>query len=473
MKSIRTRLWLGMMVLVGIIILLLWLFQIVFLEEFYSVLELRELTKKANVIVEEIEKQENLNEISNMNQITEAIDNFVYEKQLSVKVINSYSDTIYQASAGNSTNIPGIMKIAITEVSAKALTGISSQSQVTHPKFGYQSMIIGIPIYDGNIIQGAMIMTLPMASVNDTADILKKQLIIITAILLFVSIIISFRLSKNFTNPILQISKAAESYAVGKFEARTNNLGDDEIGQLAKRMNNMGEALGRNELLQKELVANVSHELRTPLTLIRGYAETLRDVTGANPNKREKQLGIIIEEAERLSNIVEDILSLSQLQAGAALLEQEAFSLSTMLLGIKERYEVQKEARTFLIRGIDELKDNLLGDKKKIEQVLYNLINNAFSHTNQEALIEVVVTQTLEKVKIEVKDNGEGIDKEDLNHIFERYYKGKRSDGKKGIGTGLGLAIVKNILEMHQVSYGVESEVGIGIDFWFELYKAV
>ena len=471
MKSIRIKLWLGMMILVGIIILLLWLFQIVFLEKFYSVLELREVTNNANTIIEEIENLENAKQISDSTQITSAIDNFIYEKQLSLEIMDSSSKIVFQGSSGNGSNTPGIMKEAVAKAFESAIMGTVYQQEVTHPKFGYQFMIIGIPIDKENIIRGAMIITLPMASVNDTADILKKQLVIITGVLLLVSVLISFLLSKNLADPISKISKQAESFASGQYAVRIKNAGDDEIGRLAKRMNHMGEALARNDILQKELIANVSHELRTPLTLIRGYAETLRDVTGNNPDKREKQLGVIIDESERLNKIVEDILHLSQLQAGVDTLEKESFSLNDLLNNIKEHYELQKETRTFQIIGASEIKEGLLGDKKKVEQVFYNLINNAFRHTKEDGLVEVLLTQKPDKVKIEVRDQGEGIAKEDLDHIFDRYYKGKGANGKKSNGSGLGLAIVKSILEMHQVSYGVESELGKGTTFWFELDK--
>jgi signal transduction histidine kinase len=311
---------------------------------------------------------------------------------------------------------------------------------------------------------------MPLAAVEDTADILKKQLILITGILLFTSVFISFHLSKKFTDPILKISKQAESYTLGRYSIRTSDIGNDEIGQLAKRMNEMGEALMRNEVLQKEIIANVSHELRTPLTLIRGYAETLRDVTGNNPDKRTKHLNIIVEESERLSNIVEDILNLSQLQSGAMTLQIEAFSLKEMLIKLKTHYEIQEETRNLQIDKAIELKEYLLGDKKKIEQVFYNLIDNAFRHTKG-GMVEIAVTQNTDRVRISVTDHGDGIAKEDMEHIFERYYRGKRADGKKSKGTGLGLAIVKSILELHHMPFGVESEIGKGTTFWFELEK--
>jgi len=471
MKSIRTKLWLGMMILVGVVIMLLWLFQIVFLEKFYSSLEIRAIMKNAKGVITEIEKLDGVYQVGDSSDVIEVLDNFIYSKQLSVQISDVSGNILYQSASSNNMAMPGMLKETVSEVVSNALQGIETKKEVDHPKFGNKFMIIAVPIYLEDMVQGAMIITVPMASVEDTAAILKKQLILITAILLLVSVMISFRLSKVFTKPILDISKLAENYSLGKFDTRIHSVSSDEIGHLAQRMNHMGEELTRNEILQKELIANVSHELRTPLTLIRGYAETLRDVTGAFPEKREKQLGVIIEESERLSNIVEDILSLSQLQAGVGTLEIESFSLKNMLVGIRERYELQEETRTFKISGVTELTNNLLGDKRRVEQVFYNLINNAFHHTKEDDIVEIRVTQSKDRVKIEVKDTGEGIEEEDLKHIFERYYKGKRLDGNKTTGTGLGLAIVKSILDMHRVSFGVESKVGQGTTFWFELKK--
>jgi signal transduction histidine kinase len=471
MKSIRAKLWAGMMILVGVIIVLLWLFQIIFLDKFYTVLEIDEVKKNAESIVDEIEELTDVTQMNDAERILVNIENFIYEKQLSVEVIDTHYNVIYQGTYGNNMNMPGVMQEALLEVSKSAMTGEVSKQEVTHPKYGYDFMLIGIPINNGNIVEGVMIVTMPMASIEETVDILKSQLIIITCILLVISLLISYKLSKNFADPISKISRQAESYALGEYEIRINHVGDDEIGKLARRMNDMGEALIRNDVLQKELIANVSHELRTPLTLIRGYAETLHDVTGENPEKREKQLGIIIEESERLGNIVEDILNLSRLQAGAVILEMEKFSLKEMLASIKEHFELSEEGRGLELVGVLELEGNLLGDKNRIQQVFYNLIGNAFRHSNESQPVVVAVIPNEKKVRIEVRDQGEGIAEEDIEHVFERYYKGKRSDGKKSDGTGLGLAIVKSILDMHRVPYGVESKKEIGTVFWFELEK--
>ncbi len=467
MKSIRTKLWLGMMVMVGIIVLILWLFQIVFLQKFYSALEINEVIKQANGAITKIKT---LDELEQSADAMQTLDRMAYEKQLSVQILDEHGAVTYQTSySSENAKTPGKLKTVVSQAAANALEGEITKKEVLHPKFGTKFMIIGVPIYIDDTIKGAMLITLPMAAVEDTAGILKKQLIIITTILLLITIGISFYLSKKFSKPIVELGIMAENYMRGNYDMRINRVSDDEIGQLATRMNLMGEELVKNEILQKELIANVSHELRTPLSLIRGYAETLRDVTGNIPEKREKQLGVIIEESERLTSIVEDILSLSQLQAGIVTLNIESFSLMEMLDHIRERYEYSSETRTFLMEGVKELPNNLIGDKRRIEQVFYNLINNAFRHTIETDMVSIHAVSEKDWVLIKIIDTGEGISKEDLQHIFERYYKGKRLDGRKENGTGLGLAIVKSILQMHQVDYGVESKIGEGTTFWFKL----
>ena len=216
-------------------------------------------------------------------------------------------------------------------------------------------------------------------------------------------------------------------------------------------------------------MANVSHELRTPLSLIRGYAETIRDVTGGNEEKRTRQLGIIIEESQRLGAIVDDILDLSQMQSAVKALILADFDLNNTINIIAERYEFISSQT-----GIRLLVNSpgyviVKGDEAKIQQVLHNLLNNAFNHSQSGASIVINIEIIAAKARIEISDTGKGISQEDMKHIWERYYKADKSSKSKRLGTGLGLAIVKNILEAHQCKYGVESTEGIGTTFWFEL----
>jgi signal transduction histidine kinase len=225
------------------------------------------------------------------------------------------------------------------------------------------------------------------------------------------------------------------------------------------------------EQLRKDLIANVSHELRTPLSLIRGYAETIRDVSGNVPEKRERQLDIIIEESERLSKIVDDILNLSQMQAGYLNLNPGRFMINKTIEDAVKRYDILSEKT-----GIKIIFENtgdiiVTADEQRIEQVLYNLINNAFNHTPEGGSITVKVIDGQHTVKVEVSDTGTGISDEDIKHVWDRYYKADKTSGRKMVGTGLGLAIVKSILDAHKALYGVESKKGTGTTFWFELQK--
>lgn len=471
MKSIRAKLWIGMMILVGVIIVILWLFQIVFLEKFYSVLEIGSVEKSGRSIVSEIKKLSNINQLETNQDILEKLDNYTYEKQISVEVIDSQYKVIYKGTTENSGNMPGMMKKTLLRVAKQTISGEKIRQKITHPKNGYHSMIIGIPIENRENVVGAMIITMPLVSVDETVNILKSQLIIITIILLLVSLLISYILSRKFADPISKISRQADSYSKGDYKVRNKQKSDDEIGKLAKQMDDMGEALARNDVLQKELIANVSHELRTPLTLIRGYAETLRDVSGNDPEKREKQLGVIIEESKWLGSVVEDILNLSRLQAGAATLTIEEFSLRNMLELMKTYFNLNERNKSLELVGVEDFEGDLIGDKNKIQQVFYNLIGNAFHHSRENQSIIVAILPHEDVVRIEIRDQGEGIAPEDIEHVFERYYKGKHGDGLNTEGSGLGLAIVKSILDMHNASYGVESKLGSGSVFWFELDK--
>ncbi len=471
MKSIRGKIWAGMMLLVGMIIVILWLFQIIFLDQFYSFLEIGELKKSAGIMISSIENLDAINQLQNEPEVLDELEEFIVKKQVSVEIIDADYNIVYQAAAGDNFMLPGVMRESLVETIESTMMGTETKTEISHPKFGYKLLMIGLPVLNDKTVEGVMVLIMPAAAIEETVRILKIQLVIITFVLLFISLLVSYKLSKSLADPILKISRQAENYAAGKYNIRTDDGKKDELGELAGRMNRMGEALAENDKLQKELIANVSHELRTPLTLIRGYAETIRDVTGENTQKREKQLGVIIEEAQRLGDMIEDILNLSKLQSGSLELIEEPFSLKEMLDVMKEHYELNPTGGTLLLEGVVELKGNLLGDKSKIQQVLYNLIGNAFRYSDKDMPVVVAVQQSKKTVRIEVRDQGDGIAQGDLPHIFERYYKGIHKDGRKSSGSGLGLAIVKSILEMHQSKYGVESELGKGSVFWFELNR--
>jgi len=465
MKSIAQKLWAGMMVLVVVVLLLLWFFQIVFLENFYTYMRIAEVKKESISVVELL-----IN--GNKSEFEERLDTFAFNNNLSVELLDASGKNIYTAGpTGAGGHMPMMNNRARFEVFQEALAGKQIAIPLTHPRFGNEFMLIGLPVKTSGETPGVLIINMSLAPVEETASILKWQLFYLTIILLAAALLISYLISRSFTSPILEIKKVAETMASGDFSARIKTKKQDEIGKLAETINYLGQQLSKIEQLRKDLIANVSHELRTPLSLIRGYAETIRDVTGNAPDKRDKQIGIIIEETERLSKIVEDILNLAQLQAGYFELNKSRFPISEFIDGIVKRFNVLSENT-----GVQIVKEGcsdalVKADEARIGQVLFNLINNGLKHTPGGGKVTIKTIDGPNLVRIEVSDTGSGIPEEDLPHIWDRFYKANKAGGKRTIGTGLGLAIVKSVLEAHRVDYGVKSEKDVGTTFWFELEK--
>lgn len=461
-KNIHFQLWSGMMILVVLVLLLLWLFQVVFLQSFYTSMHLADIRKEGLSILE-------LWNHNKEEQFQKELDAFAFKNNLTIELLSTTEQSLYvTGQTGSEGQIPMAKSNARNEAIREVLKGQTVSLTLTHPRYGNKFTLLGLPAYQNGVLAGALMINLSLVPVEETASILKKQLFVITFILLAAALLISFLISRKFTKPILEIKKVSEAMASGDFSSRIKTEKQDEIGTLAATINHLGQQLAKIEQLRKELIANVSHELRTPLSLIQGYAETLRDVSGHIPEKREKQLGIIIEETQRLSKIVDDILNLSQLQAGYSHLQKTRFPLDEALRTVVTRFAVLSE-KTEISIILENIGPEIIeADKERMEQVLYNLINNAFHHSPPGGVIRLRTFVKPETVRVEVSDSGTGIPKEDLPYIWDRYYKADKSNKNVG-GTGLGLAIVKGILDAHQAAYGVESTEGLGTTFWFEL----
>ncbi|HBQ64397.1 MAG TPA: hypothetical protein DD727_05665 [Clostridiales bacterium] len=465
MRSIRLKLWAGMMVLVLVVLVLLWLFQIVFLESYYARARIADIRKEASAIVKRMEEGDRTAALDNMEA-------FSFENNLGIEILDLQGNTKdVLGQTGNTGQVPMMKSGERAQAFQDVLAGKKVEISLIHPRFGNKFMLIGLPVEMNGEIQEAIMIVMPMAPVQDTASILKRQLAMISVVLATAALLISFLISRGFTRPILAITKASEIMASGDFDVRIPFTKKDEIGKLAKTINHLGEQLSKIEQLRKDLIANVSHELRTPLSLIRGYAETLRDVTGDISEKREKQLGIIIEETDRLTRIVDDILNYSQLQSGYFTLNLSAFKVRDCLDRVVKRYEVHSEKTGVAIRQEYEGNSTVLADESRVEQVLFNLISNAFNHTQEGGVVRIRVVEKEKSLRIEVSDTGIGIPEEEMPYIWDRYYKSGGTGAKRAIGTGLGLAIVKSLLEAHQVQFGAESAAERGTTFWFELKR--
>ena len=219
--------------------------------------------------------------------------------------------------------------------------------------------------------------------------------------------------------------------------------------------------------LRKDLIANISHDLRTPLTMVKAYAEMIRDLSGDNPKKRGEHIQVIIDEADRLSNLVNSLLELSKLESGNLELNLSTFSITEKIEDCMKRYTLMIEQNEYDIKFIPDEDRKITADMEKLDQVIYNFINNAINYTGEEKIIRIKQINKPDTVRIEVTDNGVGIDPELLPKVFDRYYRDKKTQ-RDVVGTGLGLSICKEILKLHDFAFGVSSKENEGSTFWFE-----
>jgi len=320
---------------------------------------------------------------------------------------------------------------------------------------------------DPDDVKGYILIFSYIEPVGNTVSVARTQFFIIAALLIPLSGVLAAFVTARVSAPVVGISRSADKLAKGGFHAEINRFDSAEIRLLKENLNKASVEIAKTEALQKDLVANISHDLKTPLTMIKAYAEMIRDLSGDNPEKRNKHLDVIIGETDRLSALVVDILDLSRLQSGVDGLILEEFGFSERLREIIPRFAFAEYAVK------SDIADNIsiTADKSKIERVVYNLITNAMNFTGADKTVTVRLFRTeAGKARFEVADSGKGIPEDQLPLIWDRYYKADNSvnHSRDVMGTGLGLSIVGNILKLHGFEYGVISELGAGSLFWFE-----
>lgn len=307
--------------------------------------------------------------------------------------------------------------------------------------------------------------------IGTTVSIFVRQFYFVGIIMMVLTVFMSMLFANKLSEPIIRINKSAKELPRGIFNVEISNHDYDEIKQLAQTLTSASKEIAKSDDLRRELMANISHDLRTPLTMIKAYAEMIRDLSGDNPEKRERHLKVIIDETDRLSSLVTDILDLSKLQAGVTEMNLETFNFSERLSGVVSRFDIMKENNIVIDLHAEE---NIIitADITKLEQVVYNLINNAVTYVGDD---NTVIVRLIRKeggiVRFEVEDHGEGISAENLPYIWDRYYKvseRNRTHKRAKMGSGIGLAIVKSVLEQHGFAYGAQSSEGVGSTFWFE-----
>ena len=324
-------------------------------------------------------------------------------------------------------------------------------------------LVVGRYLEDEDTV---LLMSTSLERIGHAVNVLKRQRMWVGCLLLVVSLLTALVFAHWFTRPIEALSAAARRIAGGDYDVQVPVTLKDEIGQLTEDFNTMAREVARSDAVQKDLIANVSHDLRTPLTLIKGYAETIRDLNGDDKAKRDAQLDIIISEADRLGGLVGSVMELSRLDAGTEKFQPVRFDISDFCEELSYRYEDICEKNGYRLQLEAPGERIITADPDLISRVLHNLISNAIAHVGEDGMILLrVLDGPAGTVTVEVEGPGAGIAKDELPHVFKRYYRARQANGKPG--AGLGLSIVRAILITHRFPFGVRSTVGAGSTFWF------
>lgn len=437
-----------------VIILLLWVCQIKILDIYYE----KEQVDNMNNIVKSLNSTDSSN-------LTSTLQDIAYENDVCIVL----SDDISVVGAYNINMNGCILKNNNSKVRELMYNFVNSDETFKSYKFINEDKHISALLYGIKLDNKTAFIYSNLEDISDFTILIKQQLMYVCIIGIFIAIIISIFLSNKITEPITKITKKAKKLGSGDTEVTFEESGIKEIDELSEALTQAQMEMVKTDELRRDLMANVSHDLKTPLTMIKAYAEMIRDISYKYHDKMNEHLGIIVDETDRLTVLVNDILDLSRMQSNADTLSIETFDLADDIKTIVNRYQIIKETEKYIINVEMPESIKIKADKKKINQVIYNLINNAINYTGEDKTVTVRVTKHKKYYLVEIIDTGKGIKESEIPYIWNKYYKNDKNHQRNVVSTGLGLSIVKEILELHGYEYGVKSVLKKGSTFYFKI----
>lgn len=493
--GIRWKMLSILLVFIILFALTIWVFQVQMLKYFYQVVKYNEFEKTVELIAESGDKIDHLDQVIHNHSGESYDDIWIYRvsgnnaeiddnKTLFDDVYDSNNALFLEREFGalyEKARLNGGRYIAVFsdkyfqpdsyfEFKILADNEGDKDFRPIETQMGRDANVIQLDIV--NFSNGESLLVIQKASLSPTnalINTIEAQVIFVTLVLAVFSVILVIVLSRIITKPIVRVNESAKSLAEGKYAIEFKGNDYREISELSDTLNYAAKELSKNDMLQKELISNISHDLRTPLTMIKGYSELMRDIPGENT---AENFQIIIDEATRLSELVDAMLDLSKIQSGARVPQRQLFSLTELINITLTRYEKLVLQEGYKLEFISDREIFVSADRTMILQVIYNFINNAINYTGKDKFVRVEQRLLGDKVRISVIDTGEGIAEENIPYIWDRYYKIDKVHKRATVGSGLGLSIVKSVLEAHGASYGVITGEGKGSIFWFELDAA-
>ena len=454
-NKLATKIFMYLAIFSLFILIFLFFFQVIFIDTFY------EWTKTKTI--KNLSKDILITEKD--TSLYDKLDRVSYKENVCIELTNSNGDNLY-SSYGNNCRLR-------SRTIKRNFINSNKESKTYNlvNNFTKEKSIMSATKLSNNLY---IFISTSLIPLDSTINIIEQQLIVVSIVVLLLSIVVAYFISKRLSLPITKISKAAKLISKGKLKTKFETTSDiKELVDLTNALNDMKDELSKTEELQKDLMANVSHDLKTPLTMIKAYAELILDININDKEKCKNNLTIIIEEVNRLNTLVNDILALTKVENDLDKLDISSFDLIKLIEKIVKQHNIYVIKDGYSIEFIhNNIKELIIdADKKKIEQVIYNLLNNALNYTGEDKKIIIKIVEDDKDYTIMVIDSGKGIDKKEIDHIFDRYYRSKKNHKRYVYGTGLGLSIVKNILLLHNYPYGVTSKKNKGTTFYFKIKK--
>lgn len=414
--------------------------------------------------------------LKNKNEdIQRKIETLAEKLDLRITVIDMQGKVL-----GDSEKAPSLMenhkdRLEIIEAVEKGF----SHSTRFSDTLNYNMKYVAVRVDNSGNTLGVVRFALPLSEVRLRIQLIYRVVLLSAIVAVVIAFTVAYFLSRSITFPISRMQEVAQRIAKGDFSKKINIKSKDELGKLAKSLNIMAaelqqkmENLKQMDRVRTDFVANVSHELKTPLTLIKGYIETLEDKAINDKEKARKFISIIKEHTNRLENIMEDLLSLSELELSKNCLNKTEFDLKKLIDEITLSFGYALDTKRQML-SIDQQGDDfkIKADRDKIEQVIVNLIDNAIKYTNEAGQINILLLERQNEITFTVQDDGVGIPAEDINRVFERFYRVDKARSRELGGTGLGLGIAKHIALAHNGQISIESEINKGTKVLVRLPK--
>ena len=438
-----------------LIVFLAWISEVIFYKDLYEGVKTNDVKDAVQFVEKEYQT----------NGLNRKIYNIATKDNINIAIfrINSENEIqiVYNGTRSTSEELKSMLNTAVFRLGANATAsyGNSNSDGKTVTVVSKSEASGETTYYYGNSF---------ITPVDSTIQVNSLLLLIITFISCIISVVMSFYYSRKIASPMQKMAKSAKQLSNGNLNVEFDGGEYTEIQQLATTLNYSISELKKTNELRKDVLSNVSHELKTPLTMIKSYGEMMRDLHLDDKEKLKQDISVILEESDRLEYLVNDMIDLSKLQSKTMTYNMENFNLAEIIKKLKIFYTSKYKEKGWKINF--DCEDVIVhADKKRIEQVMINLINNAINYSKEQKQIDISLKKCGMCYRFSVKDYGIGISAEDQQHIFEKHFRSNNAK-RVVVGSGIGLSIVKEICDYHNYKFGVESELGKGSTFFVDFF---